>query len=97
MSDIVTESWSPAANGSKASIEERVVYRKVCFILDAGNPQGGRTPVQRLTLQPNNQWARAFIDRGRKLHSETAVSSASHLEIGHGWSDQHHLDCFKYS
>ena len=24
-------------------------------------------------------------------------SSDSHLEIGHQWSDQHHVGCFKYS
>ena len=34
---------------------------------------------------------------GGGLHAEIAVSSDSHLQIGHGWSDQHHLDCFKYS
>ena len=31
--------------------------------------------------QPDNQGARAFLDRG--THAETAVSSDSHLEIGH--------------
>ena len=34
---------------------------------------GGRTPVQRPTPpSPDNQGARAFIDRGRGLHAETA-------------------------
>ena len=27
----------------------------------------------------------------------STVSSDSHLAIGRQWSDQHHLDCFKYS
>ena len=27
----------------------------------------------------------------------STVSSDSHLEIGHRWSDQGHLDCFRYS
>ena len=27
----------------------------------------------------------------------STVSSDSHLEIGHRWSDQRHLGCFKYS
>ena len=42
----------------------------------------------------DNQWVRAFIGEGRELHAETAVSSDSHLEIGHQdeWSDQRHLD-----
>ena len=26
------------------------------------------------------------------LHVKTVVSSDCHLEIGHQWSDQHHLD-----
>ena len=29
----------------------------------------------------NNQWARAFIDGGRGLHAETAVSSDSHVVV----------------
>ena len=49
--------------------------KKVCFILDAGNCGGGRTPVQRLTPPTDNQWARAFIGGGRGLHAETAQSA----------------------
>ena len=44
-------------------------------------------PVQRPTLPTDDQWARAFIDRRRELHAETGVSSDSHLEPGHQWSD----------
>jgi len=31
--------WGPAAHCSKAIKEDRVVERKVCFILDAGKPE----------------------------------------------------------
>ena len=60
---------------------KRQVWWKVCFILDAGNwSGGGQTPIQRWTLSlapatPNdNQWTRAFIDRGRGLHLETVLT-----------------------
>ena len=44
----------------------------------------------------DSQWARAFIGcSGAKI--EKQYSPESHLEIGHWWSDLHHLDCFKYS
>ena len=69
----------PAARRSKANEEARLVEMKVCFILDAGNKWGGwggRTPVQRPTPpSPDNQGARAFIDRGRGLHVETIQSA----------------------
>ena len=42
---------------------------------------------------PDNQWARgfrAFVGRVGLL-AETAIKSDSHLEVGHWWSDQHHL------
>ena len=44
----------------------------------------------------------AVIDRigggwGWRLHVETAVSSDNHLETDHWWSDQHHLDYFRYN
>ena len=32
--------WGPAARGSKANKEARLVERKVCFISDAGNGGG---------------------------------------------------------
>lgn len=37
--------------------------------------------------------------RGREGDAivETVVSCDSHLKIGPRWSDQHHLNCFKYS
>ena len=54
------------------------VERKVCFIFSAGNRAGneggGHLSKDILTLT-DNQWARAFIGRGRGLHSESAQSA----------------------
>ena len=42
--------WGEAACRSKANKEDRLVERKVCFILDASNcGRGGQMPVQRPT------------------------------------------------
>ena len=75
--------------------------RKVSFVLDASNRGGGRTLVQRPTpprVPPDKQGARAFTDGGRGLHVETAQSALTvMLKLEMQWSDQHHLDCFKYS
>ena len=54
------------------------------------------TCVQRLVLQQSvvksfYRQREGFTCRNR------AVSSDSHLEIGRRWSDQLHLECFKYS
>ena len=40
---------------------------------------------------------RFYRQRERGLCVKIAVSADSHLQIGHWWSDQLHLDCFKYS
>ena len=46
----------------------------------------------------DNQWVRALIDRARELHAETAQSALTViLKLIMQWSDQCHLDCFKYS
>ena len=46
----------------------------------------------------DHQWAKAFVGRERGLHAETAQSALTVvLKLVMGWSDQHHLDCFKYS
>ena len=44
--------------------------RNVCFILDASNQGWGRGDCS-----ADIQWVRAFIDRGRGLHTETAQSA----------------------
>ena len=52
------------------------------------------------SLHPDtdNQGARAFIDGGRGLRAETAQSALTVvLKLVMQWSDQCHLDCFKYS
>ena len=48
--------------------------RKLCFILEAGNLGVGCYPKADLPppTPTDNQWTRAFIDRGRGLHAETA-------------------------
>ena len=35
--------------------------------------------------------------KGGGCMQDSTVSSDHHLEIGHQWPDQHHLDCFEYS
>ena len=50
------------------------------------------------TPQPYNQGARAVIDKGRGLHAETAESALTViLKLDMQWSDQCHLDCFRYN
>ena len=73
--------------------------RKVCFILDAGDWERGEGGEgARVDSCPKNQWARAFTDGGRGLHAETAQSALTViLKLVMWWSDQRHLDCFKYS
>ena len=54
--------------------------KEICFLLDAGNQvcggEGRRLSKGQLpTPQPDNQGARAVIDKGRGLHAETAQSA----------------------
>ena len=76
--------------------EARLVERKNCFTLDAGDQGmgelGGHLSKARLSPHPDNQGTRTFIDGGSSI-----VSSGSHLEIHLQCSDQCHLDCSKYS
>ena len=99
--------WGPAACCFKANKKARLVERKVCFILDAGNwlcwgggrawMEGGLLSKGRLPL-PYNQWARAFIEGGRGLHAEMAQSTLTViLQLVMWWPDQCHLDCFRYN
>ena len=73
---------SPKNNKEK----KKQVWWNVCFILDAGNGWGwghdeGDTYKARLTT--TWQSGRKSFSRQRGPHAETAVSSDSHLEIGH--------------
>ena len=99
-SDLVTESGVQLHTAQKSI--KRPGWWKGKFALLSMPGTGDRGEGRRLSkgwLHPptNNQGARAFIDRGRGLNAETIVSSDSILEIGHQWSDQGHLDCFRYS
>ena len=70
------QKWDLAAHCSKANREASLVERKISFSLDAGNQREKQMLVQRPTLpSSNNQWARAFIERGRGLHAEIAQSA----------------------
>ena len=60
----------PAARLSKADKQGRLVERKVCFISHASNRGQRPTPPPLAT-----GGARAFIDRRRRLHAETAQSA----------------------
>ena len=76
--------WDPATRCSKATEEARLVERKVCFILDAGN-LGRGTPVQKPTPPNWQSGARAFIDGGRGLHAgpaQAALAGFLSLSIG---------------
>ena len=72
--------------------------RKGCFILDVSNQGRGQMSVQRPSFPADEQRVRAFIDRGTELYAKTAQSALTVIfKIGHRWSDQQHLDCFRYS
>ena len=60
----------PAVHLSKANKQDSLVERKVCFISDASNWGQSPTPPPLAT-----SGARAFIDRRRRLHAETAQSA----------------------
>ena len=61
-----------------------------------GGAGGGRL-LSKARPPPDNQWARAFIGEGRGLLAETVQSALPViLKLVVWWSDQHHLDCFKY-
>lgn len=58
---------------------------------------GGQTPVQREDSPTDNQGARALRGvGGAATCRNSTVTADRRLEIGHGWFDQCHLDCFKY-
>ena len=69
---------------SEANKQARLVERKACFISDASNwGRGWQICVQRLTLPPDKQRVRAFIDkvRGRVTCRNSIVISNSHLQL----------------
>ena len=78
----------PAACHSEGNEEARLVERKVCFILDASTWGGGRMDL----LITHGQ--SFYRQREGAISRNSTVSSDSHLEICHQWSDQCHLFCF---
>ena len=94
------ESVGSDRSSLKSNKQAKLVERKNCFISDASNWGGWwQTSVQRLTLPRPAPSGKRFLDRraGRATCRNSTVSSDSHLQIGHQWSDQRHLDCFRYS
>ena len=90
-----------AACHPKAIKQARLVEGKVCFISDVSTSHrggGGQTSVQRLTPCTGNQWGKSFYKQkeGAPCRNSTVICN-SHLKIGHPWSDQHYLGCFRYS
>ena len=78
------KSWSmcyqgPAARRWKANCRQTSVGRKGKVALfrrpATGGGEGGRLFKGRLPSNSDNQEARAFIDRARRLHAETAQSA----------------------
>ena len=61
--------------------------------------EGGRHLSKgQLPPPPPREWGESFYrQRGAvaTCRNRTVISN-SHLQIGHQWSDQHHLDCFQY-
>ena len=57
----------------------------------------GEMPVQKTDVPPDNHGARAFINRGRRLHAEIAQSALIViLKLIMSWSNQKYIDCFRY-
>ena len=59
---------------------------------------GWQTSVQRPT-PPQKAGGESFYRQsgGEGTCRNSTVVSNNHLQIGHQWSDQHHLDCFRNS
>ena len=86
--ETVTKSGDLAARSSKANKEARLVERKVCFVSEAATWEGRADSCPKTDSPPpppptDNQRARAFTDRGRGLHAETAESA---LTVIFKWS-----------
>ena len=64
--------------------------------MEGGGAEGGRLPKGRLP-PPTVSGQELLQAEGGATCRNSTVSSDGHLEIGHWWSHQHHLDCFKYS
>ena len=83
----------PAAYHLKGHKEERLVES----LLSVGCWQLGGGRVQRADACPTDNQVMLLQREGEGYSRNCTVRSQSHLEIGHWWSDQRHLDCFMYS
>ena len=73
-------------------------------MLEASIPGGDKEESRHLSKgptpapTPDNQATRAFIGGERELQVETVRSALTiTLKLVMQWSDQRHLDCFKYT
>ena len=73
-------------------------WKFALFQMLATEGSGQRTSVQRATHPTGNQWGKSFYRQkeGATCRNSTG-NSDSHLQIDHRWSDQSHLDYFRYS
>ena len=89
----------PSALVSEAIREDRLVERKVYFGCWQPQGKGVRGYCCWETKSPitASHGARDFIGRSEGgTCRNNAVSSGGHVEGGHPWSDQYHLDSCKY-
>ena len=93
--DLLAARCSKANKTAQAGGKESLLYFR-CWQLGAG--EGGHLSKGRLPAPSGNQWGKRFYRQkeGATCRNRT-VSSDSHLQIGHWWSDLHHLGCFRYS
>ena len=88
--------WTEESGRLQSMGSQRVTHLATKQQMEVSGVWEGWTSVQRLTL-PNWQSVGKNFYRQRDgvACRNSTVSSDSHLQIGHGWSDQSHLDCFK--
>ena len=88
--------WTEESGRLQSMGSQRVTHLVTKQQMEVSGVWEGWTSVQRLTL-PNWQSVGKNFYRQRDgvACRNSTVSSDSHLQIGHGWSDQSHLDCFK--
>lgn len=80
---VVTESEVRLLTSQK-SVKRPDGWKGKCFIVDAGSRVGGGGPCPKADSLPvPHLQARAFIDGGRGLRTETAQAADSHLGTGH--------------
>ena len=96
--DYVTESWGPGPRHSKANKQARWKGKFALFRMLATGVGEDRCLSKGGSPSTDNQRGKSFyrLREGATCRNST-VCSYDHLQVGHWWSDQLHLDCFKYS